>query len=70
MRPFWIIVAALFGIGALVLVFRQDYDKAFISAAIGSVIWFLGYRGQMKRLVATDNSAEDENIESDEHEET
>jgi hypothetical protein len=66
MKVYWIIAAGACGLIALYFAVQQEYDRAFIIAAIGSVIWFLGYRSQMKNLIAKE--ASEENVESDEDE--
>ena len=68
MRVYWIIGAGLCSVLAVVFALRQEYDRAFVSAAIGSVIWFLGYRSQMKNLIPHEES--EEQLESNENEET
>ena len=68
MKVYWIIAAGACGLFAVFFALRHEYDRAFISAAIGSVIWFLGYRFQMKNLIASEES--EENVESDEDEES
>ena len=67
-RIYWIIAAGLCGLVAVFFAVRQEYERAFISAVVGSVIWFLGYRSQLKKLIVNDESQE--NSESDENEET
>jgi len=56
---------------AIVLFVRGDYDKAFISAALGSVSWFLSYQVQMRALIPENNPADEieDELESDEEEE-
>lgn len=68
MKRLWIILAGVFAITALILFLRGDYDKAFISAALGAVVWFLGYRVQMRELVRANELREepDESMESNE----
>ena len=68
MRVYWIIGAGLCSLLAVIFVLRQEYDRAFISAAMGSVVWFLGYRSQMKNLIPQEESEQE--LESDEDEET
>jgi hypothetical protein len=46
-RTFWIIAAAFGGAAAVFFVIRDDFDKAFIAAALGAVAWFLNYRAQL-----------------------
>ena len=33
-----------------VFLWRRDVDKAFVTAALGVVAWFLNYRAQMKEI--------------------
>jgi hypothetical protein len=71
-KRFWIILAGVFAGIAIVLFTRGDYDKAFISAALGSVSWFLSYRVQMRELVKANEPPEEmeDELESDEEEQT
>lgn len=55
MKKFWLIVAGLCGVAAVVFVLRADYDKAFIAAALGAVAWFLNYRSQLVANRADDD---------------
>jgi hypothetical protein len=44
----------LAGVGIVVAGFflwRRDFDKAFVMAALGMVAWLLNYRAQMKEIV-------------------
>jgi hypothetical protein len=41
------IMAAICGVVAVVLVIRDDYEMAFVAAAGGAVCWFLSYRQQL-----------------------
>ena len=66
MKVYWIIAAGACGLLAVYFALQHEYDRAFISAVIGSVIWFLGYRSEMKNLIAKEPS--EENVESDEEE--
>ena len=68
MKRFWIILAGVFALAAVILFLRQDYEKAFISAAAGAVSWFLGYRAQMQELVKVNQRETDENLESHDEE--
>jgi hypothetical protein len=71
-KRFWIIVAGVFAGIAVVLFIQGDYDKAFISATLGAVAWFLSYRVQMRALIAANEPPEEteEELESDEEEQT
>jgi len=53
---FWIIVAALCGVAAVVFLFRNDYDTAFIAAALGAVAWFLNYRTKLRETYRRDET--------------
>jgi len=53
---------------AVVFVFRADYDKAFVAAAVGAVCWFLNYRVQLKERLASRSEEDEENEESDDEE--
>jgi hypothetical protein len=46
------IVAGVAIVVAGVFLWRRDFDKAFVIAALGMVAWFLNYRAQMKEIVA------------------
>ena len=69
MKRVWIIVAAAFGITALVFLLRSNYDYAFIAAALGAVSWFLSYRVQIRELIVPDEPEDelDEDPEDDEN---
>jgi hypothetical protein len=61
------ILAGACGIGALILLLRHDFDKAFIVVVIGALAWFLSYRVELRQLVAADEKEEsNENVESNE----
>ena len=54
MKTFWVIVSGLCGVAAVVFVVRDDYDKAFIAAALGAVAWFLNYRTRLRETLDKD----------------
>jgi hypothetical protein len=66
MKLFWMILAGLGGIVAVLFVFRDDYEKAFVAAAAGAVCWFLQYRQQLKESLPDEQeqSEEDEEVRS------
>ena len=73
MKRFWITLAGVLAAIAIVLFLKGAYEKAFVSAAVGSVAWFLSYRVQMRALVKANEPVEDieeDELESDEQEET
>lgn len=66
MKAIWMILAATGGVLAAMLVFRGDFEKAFVAAAAGAVCWFLNHRVQLKERLASRNEEDEENEESDE----
>jgi hypothetical protein len=44
-----------------VFLWRQDFDTAFVIAALGVVAWFLNYRVQMKEVTAAADLEEKNN---------
>lgn len=61
MKTFWIVLSGVAIIVAGVLLWWQDFDKAFAAAAFGVVAWFLSYRVQMKAVVTAADLEEDNN---------
>jgi hypothetical protein len=63
----WIILAGLFAVAAVVLFLRNDFDNAFICAALGLVAWFLSYRVRMREIVKANEPPDEleESLESD-----
>ena len=57
-------MAGTCGALALFFVFRNDYEKAFVAAALGAVCWMLNYRQQIREALAAQEEPETE--ESDE----
>jgi len=65
----WTIVAALFALAAGVLLWRNNFPAAFVTATLGAVAWFLSYRAQMRaKVTANDELSNDQETyeESDE----
>ena len=52
------ILSAAFALIAVIFFARQNYDNAFVCAALGAVSWFLRYRAQMKEMVKANEPAE------------
>ena len=70
MKKFWIILAGVFAGVAVVLFVRDDYEKAFASAALGAVAWILSYRVQLRAHVKAKPPEEiEDDLESNEEEE-
>ena len=57
-------MSGLCGLTAVVFVLWDDYEKAFIAAALGAVAWFLSYRAQLVQARLTTDET-DENEEED-----
>jgi hypothetical protein len=64
---FWMIMAAVGGAVAVFLAMRDNYEMAFVAAAVGAVCWFLSYRQQLSAsLPPEDDEQTNEDEESDE----
>ena len=60
-------MAAVGGAAAVFLVWRDNYEMAFVAAAGGAVCWFLSYRQQLSAsLPIEDDEQSSEDDESDE----
>ena len=55
------ILAAVSIVVAGIFLWRQDFDTAFVVAALGMVAWFLNYRVQMKEITAATDLEEKNN---------
>ncbi len=64
MKLFWMILAGACILVAGFFMVRRDFDKAFVTAALGLVSWFLNYRAQMREIIVAadlqESSLEDE----------
>ena len=54
------------GLIAAILVFRGDYENAFVAAASGAVCWFLNYRQHLRETLPEEEEQEDDDEEEDE----
>ena len=57
------IVSALLLLTASVLLWRDNLSAAFVTATLGIVAWFLGYRAQLRAKIAAEtpvNTDEDD----------
>ena len=63
MKTFWMIMAAAGGVVAIIMVFLEDYDKAFVAAAAGAVCWFLSYRQQIRTTLPSERQEDEESDE-------
>jgi hypothetical protein len=58
-KTFWLIASGLAGVTAVLLVLlRDDYEKAFIAATVGAVAWFLSYRVRLRETLSRDDTDE------------
>jgi len=58
-KTFWLIVSGLGGVTAVLLVLlRNDHEKAFIAATLGAVAWFLSYRVRLRDTLSRDDTDE------------
>jgi hypothetical protein len=53
-------MAAACVVVAVVFVFRDDYEKAFVAATAGAVCWFLNYRQQLRETLPKENEEDEE----------
>jgi hypothetical protein len=68
-KRLWILIASIFAVAALILFLRNDYDKAFIAAALGAVSWILSFRVQMREIVKTGGQHDNDDDSIEPHEE-
>jgi len=57
-KLFWMFLAGTAIVVAGFFLWRRDFDKAFVMAALGMVAWLLNYRAQMKEIVAAADLAD------------
>lgn len=66
----WSVAAVLCLIGAAIFLLRENYDAAFVGAALGAVAWFLNYRSKIREPSSEDTETTgDEEDASEEDEE-
>ena len=69
MTIFWKIVAALLAVGAVAWIIVENFDRAFLFAAAGTIAWFLSYRAQLReKLTANEQERETDEDEVEEEE--
>ena len=54
MQRAWTAASVLCLMVAAVLVVRENYNAAFVAAALGAVAWFLNYRSQISPTIVED----------------
>jgi hypothetical protein len=58
----WLTISGCCIAVAAILMFRGNFDVAFVVAVVGMIAWFLNYRAQVqKSLTAEDTTAKEEN---------
>lgn len=60
MKVFFNIAAVICIVAAGVLWLRQHHDAAFVAGTMGAVSAFLGYRVKMKRILAENETREND----------
>jgi len=62
-KLFWMATAAVCIVIAAALMWKRDFNTAFVIAIVGIVAWFLNYRIQMKRITAAADAERDREME-------
>jgi hypothetical protein len=57
------ILAVTCGVVAVVFVFRNNFENAFVAAAGGAVCWILNYRQQLKEKLPVQNEEDEDSDE-------
>jgi hypothetical protein len=65
MKKFWIALSAACFAGAVLALWRQHVDAAFVVATVGALAWFLHYRSRLKELIAEPEVRINDDRESD-----
>lgn len=68
MKLVWMIIAGVAIVLAAVLMWRRDFNSAFVVAAVGSVAWFLNYRAQMRDVATRVNREREALLQEDDEE--
>ena len=71
MGSIWVIASILFLIVAAIFLLRENYDAAFVFAALGAIAWFLNYRSQIRETIneETETTDDEQDASEDEDEE-
>ena len=59
MKQVWMAIAGVCILLAAALMWRRDFNTAFIVAVFGVVAWFLNYRSQIKSLTTAADAEND-----------
>jgi Flp pilus assembly protein TadB len=68
MERLWIIASGLCLIVAAILLLRENYNAAFVAAALGAVAWFLNYRSKIRATLVEEDETTDDDREASEDE--
>ena len=70
MGSIWTIASILCLIAAAIFVLRENYDAAFVLAALGAIAWILNYRFQIRGTINEETgTTEDERDASEDDDE-
>lgn len=59
MKQVWMAIAGVCILLAAALMWRRDFNTAFIVAVFGVIAWFLNYRSQIKSLTTAADAEKD-----------
>lgn len=57
----WTIAAVVLLLIAALFLLRENYNAAFVAAALGAVAWFLNYRSQLRSTISEPSEIGEEN---------
>ena len=70
MGSIWTIASILCLIAAAIFLLRENYDAAFVIAALGAIAWMLDYRSKIRGTINEESgTTEDERDASDDYDE-
>lgn len=68
MESAWTIAAVVFLLVAAAFLLRENYNAAFVAAALGAVAWFMNYRSQLRSTIiepAETSDADEDDFEDE-----
>jgi hypothetical protein len=63
--PVWLTISGCCIVVAAILMFRGNFDVAFVVAVVGMIAWFLNYRAQVQKSLTAEDATVEEEIETD-----
>ena len=66
MKVVWTILAGACGLLAVYFVLTENYENAFVAAAVGAVCWLLNYRQQIRESLPKEDEEQEEDEDPDE----